>query len=145
MAPQIIVCDDEPHIIRAISLRFNRAGYNVKGATDVDSCWRMMVREDVPAFVIVDDTMATGPDGVELIRRLRADSRFVDVPVILTTEHNFDLYEYKEQLADFDLADVIEKPFSPRELLETVQRFLGEEQGTHVPMFVRNRGRVAVC
>jgi two-component system alkaline phosphatase synthesis response regulator PhoP len=120
MTPQIIVCDDEPHIIRAISLKFTRAGFDVKGATDVDSCWRMLHRNDPPALLIVDDSMSRGPGGLELVRRVRADAELADLPIVLLTAESFDLYEYKEQLADFEIAQVVTKPFSPRELLATV-------------------------
>lgn len=143
MTPQIIICDDEPHIIRAISLKFVRAGYGVKGATDVESCWRMVCREDVPTLILIDDTMEYGPDGLELVKRVRGDQRLSSVPIVLLASQAFDLYEYKEQLADFDIAQVVEKPFSPRELLATVQCLLGHNEGTHVPAFSRARGMSA--
>ena|GEM_PF-1186150 len=144
MSPQIIVCDDEPHIIRAISLKFTRADFDVHGATDVESCWRLLQRYQTPAFLIVDDSLENGPDGLELVRRVRADENLANLPIILLTAQNFDLYEYKEQLADYEIAQIITKPFSPRELLSTVSSFLEHEQETNTPTFVRTRSRVTV-
>lgn len=144
MVPQIIVCDDEPHIIRAISLKFNRSGFDVKAATDVESCWRLMHRNPVPAFLIVDDSLESGPDGLELIRRVRADANLADVPVILLTTQNFDLYEYKEQLSDYGIAQILTKPFSPRELLTTVCSFLHHNDTSKGPAFMRNRNMQSV-
>ena len=56
------------------------------------------------------------------MRRVRADANLADVPVILLTAQNFDLYEYKEQLSDYGIAQILTKPFSPRELLTTVNQ-----------------------
>ncbi len=139
MAQQIIVCDDEPHIIRAISLRFNRAGFDVKGATNVESCWRMLHRNEPPAFLIVDDFLEAGPNGLELVRRVRNDANLVDLPIIMLASQDYDLAEYKEQLSEFDIAQVVTKPFNPRELLSTVCRFLDQEYEVHAPAFVRHR------
>ena len=128
MDRQIIVCDDETHVIRAISMKFSRADFDVKGATDVESCWNLLCRSEVPSFLIVDDSPASGPDGLELVRRVRNDARLAHVPIILLTEQSFDLYEYKEQLADYEIAQIVTKPFSPRELLDTVRSFLAHEE-----------------
>ena len=141
MVQQIIVCDDEPHIIRAISLRFNRAGFDVQGTTNVECCWRLLHRNSLPSFLIVDDSLSEGPDGLELVRRVRADASLCNLPTILLTSQNFDLYEYKEQLSDYEIAQIVTKPFSPRELLSTVCGFLGQEQEIHSPEFLRNRTR----
>ena len=66
-------------------------------------------------FLIVDDTLECGPDGLDLVRRVRSDAKLVDLPIILLAAHNADLDEYKEQLSNFDLAQIVAKPFSPRE------------------------------
>ena len=60
MTQEIIVCDDEPHIVRAISLKFTRAGFDVKGTSDAESCWRLLHRHQPPALLIVDETMSSG-------------------------------------------------------------------------------------
>ena len=135
MPHQIIVCDDEPHVVRAISMKFTRAGFDVKGVTDVDSCWHLLKRSARPAFLIVDDALSGGPDGLELVRRVREDARLSSLPVILLTAQSFDLYEYKEQLSDYDIAQIVTKPFSPRELLMTVCSFLEQAQAGEFSSF----------
>jgi two-component system, OmpR family, alkaline phosphatase synthesis response regulator PhoP len=144
MDQQIIVCDDESHIVRAISLRFSRADFDVKGASDVESCWKMLHRNNPPAFLIVDDSLSQGPDGLELVRRVRADEGLANVPIILLTAQNSDLYEYKEQLADYNIAQIVPKPFSPRALLTMVSGFLGHQRTAPAPAFVGRRSLASV-
>lgn len=131
MNPQIIVCDDEQHVIRAISMKFHRADFDVHGATDVESCWRLLKRTPAPSFLIVDDFLPTGPQGLELVRRVRGSQQFKDLPIVLLASDGFDLDEYKEQLAEYELAQILTKPFSPRELLATVCRVM--DNGAHMP------------
>ena len=144
MVQQIIVCDDEPHIFRAISLKFTRAGFDVQGAADVESCWRLLNRNHPPAFLIVDDSLANGPDGLELVRRVRADANLADLPIILLTAQHLDLYEYKEQLSDYEIAQIVTKPFSPRELLATVTSFLNHDDQRHAPAFMNRRSLTSI-
>ena len=73
MALQIIVCDDEPHIVRAISLKLTRAGFDVKGVADTESCWKLLHRNACPAMLIVDNSQPASDDSLELVRRIRND------------------------------------------------------------------------
>ena len=66
MSHRIIVCDDEPHIVRAISLKFTRAGFEVYGAPDAEVGLELMHRAP-PAMLITDYTMP-GMNGAELVR-----------------------------------------------------------------------------
>ncbi len=125
MSQRIIVCDDEPHIVRAISLKFARAGFDVHGAADAESCWELM-RRHPPALLITDYTMP-GLNGAQLVRRIRADEALSDIPVIMLTARGFELAEQTGELDELNLAAMVSKPFSPRELVVKVYEILGYE------------------
>jgi two-component system alkaline phosphatase synthesis response regulator PhoP len=125
MSPRIIVCDDEPHIVRAISLKFARAGFDVQGASDAESCWELLHRH-TPALLITDYTMP-GMNGAQLVRRIRDDATLADLPVILLTARGFELAEQTGELVGLGLSAMINKPFSPRELVVKVYEILGYE------------------
>lgn len=139
MNPQIVVCDDEQHVIRAISMKLSRADLDVHGATDVETCWQLLNRIHAPSFLIVDDFLPNGPDSLELVRRVRRNDQFSDLPIVLLTSDSFDLDEYKEQLAQYDIAQIMTKPFSPRQLLATVCRLLDYQPYASQPAFVGRR------
>lgn len=125
MSQCIIVCDDEPHIVRAISLKFARAGFDVHGAADAEACWELM-RRYPPALLITDYTMP-GLNGAQLVRRIRADEAFAELPVIMLTARGFELAEETGELDGLNLSAMVSKPFSPRELVVKVYAILGYE------------------
>lgn len=125
MSPRIIVCDDEPHIVRAISLKFARAGFDVHGASDAESCWELL-RKHPPALLITDYTMP-GLNGAQLVRRIRENEALSDLPVIMLTARGFELVEQSGDLDGLALSAIVNKPFSPRELVVKVYEVLGYE------------------
>ena len=133
MPHRIIVCDDEPHIVRAISLKFTRAGFEVHGAPDAETGLELLHRAP-PAFLITDYTMP-GMNGAELVRRVRADPTLADLPVIMLTARGFDLEEDSSIEAELGLAAVVMKPFSPRELVIKVCEILGYGPAPRVSRF----------
>lgn len=125
MTLRIQVCDDEPHIVRAISLKFARAGFDVQGASDAESCWELLQRHR-PALLITDYTMP-GMNGADLVRRIRQDGVLADLPVIMLTARGFELMEQSDEVAQLNLSAMVVKPFSPRELVMKVYEILGFE------------------
>jgi DNA-binding response OmpR family regulator len=122
MTCRIHVCDDEPHIVLAVSLKFRKAGFEVSSASDGQAAWDVI--QEVRPQVVISDLQMPKMDGLDLVRRLRAESAFDNVPVILLTAKGFELDEadLREELG---IQAVICKPFSPRELLALVQSLLG--------------------
>jgi DNA-binding response OmpR family regulator len=122
MPIRVVVCDDEPHITRAISMKLAKAGFEVETAADGEAGWEAISRA-LPALVITDYQMPR-LNGLELYRRLRGTPGAENLPIILLTAKGFELAD-DDQLQDLAFAHVLVKPFSPRELLKTVQETLG--------------------
>lgn len=123
MTQRIVVCDDEPHIVRAISLKFARAGFDIHGAADAESCWELL-KKHPPALLITDYTMP-GQNGAQLVQRIRHDQALSDLPVIMLTARGFELAEQSDELEELNLSAMVTKPFSPRELVVKVYEILG--------------------
>ena len=123
MSPRIIVCDDEPHILRAVSLKFSRAGFDVQGVPDAEACWELLQKHP-PALLITDYTMP-GENGAQLVARIRAHETLADLPVILLTARGLELGEQAAELEALNLCAIVAKPFSPRELVVKVYEILG--------------------
>lgn len=130
MTPQILVCDDEPHVIRAISLKLSRADFDVKGVLDLDSCGRWLDQHSEPSLLIIDDSLS---GSAEFLTRIRRESRFADLSVIRLVSGHDESYTVP---AEFE--DLLAKPFSSHELFESVCRMLGCDTGTPVTSY---RGR----
>jgi len=121
MTQRIVVCDDEPHITRAVSMKLTRAGFDVKTAANGQAAWEI-IQEQTPSLLVTDFQMPR-MGGFELIRRLRSQPATSDMPVILLTAKGFELDE-QELKDELWISHLVMKPFSPRELLAIVQELV---------------------
>ena len=119
MSYKIVVADDESHILNVVSLKLSNAGHEVIVAHDGGEAFAAVV-EHRPAMLVTDFHMPV-MSGVELCRRLRGEAGFAGVALLLTARGN-DLSE--EELSAGRIAEVLSKPFSPRQLAEVVARHL---------------------
>jgi len=117
---RILLVEDEPAIQELIVCNLELAGHE---AVRADSAERALesVRGSLPDLVLLD-WMLPGMSGIDFARRLRAERRTRDVPIIFLTARS----EERDKLAGLDLGadDYVTKPFSPRELLARVKAVL---------------------
>ena len=121
MSTKILLCDDEPHILRAAEIKFQRAGYVVRCAFDGEEGWRL-IQEQIPDLVITDCQMPR-MSGIELAQRIHNDPATAHLPVIMLTGKGFEL-SHEELRNAFNVLEILGKPFSPRELLRRVECIL---------------------
>lgn len=122
MSLHIHCCDDEPHIVLAVSLKFTKAGFQVTSDTDGEAAWESILRD--PPQLLVTDMQMPRLDGLGLIQRMRTHPELKDIPTILLTGKGFELEE-DELRSEFGVHKVLCKPFSPRELLSVANSLLG--------------------
>jgi len=121
-----LVVDDEFHIVQVVSIKLRNNGFEVITADNGLDAWKM-VQEHKPDVVITDYQMP-GLTGIELIEKIRGDEKTAQTPVILLTARGFAIDdEQKQRLA---VTACLSKPFSPREVLQTVENVI--EQRTAV-------------
>lgn len=117
---QILVVDDEKHIVHVVSLKLKNAGYEVITAGDGEEGYEMAC-DNHPDLIITDYQMPY-MTGLEMCRELQGNDRTSKIPVLLLTARGYALED-----ADLVAANIkrsISKPFSPRELLESVKESL---------------------
>ncbi len=117
----ILVVDDEPRIIEAVSLNLELEGYNVVSATSGEEALQKLT-ELIPDLVILDVMMPV-MDGFETLQKIREVST---VPVIMLTV----MGEEDDKVRGLELGadDYMTKPFSPRELATRVKALLRRAQ-----------------
>lgn len=122
MPKRVLLAEDEPNIVELLSFLLARAGFEVASETDGRAALAAALAGQ-PAVVILD-VMLPGLDGLEVLRRLRADPRGRVLRVIMLTARG--------QRADREAAlgcgaDLfITKPFANSELVAAVRRLAGE-------------------
>jgi DNA-binding response OmpR family regulator len=122
MQKKVLLCDDEIHILRAAEIRIGAAGYDVRIAHDGQQAWEAILAD--PPDVVVTDMHMPRCDGMELTSRIRSNPELCSVPIIMLTARGFELPR-EELLNKWGVADILAKPFSPRQLLAQIDELLG--------------------
>jgi two-component system alkaline phosphatase synthesis response regulator PhoP len=121
--PRLLLCDDEVHILRAAAFKLSRAGYQVECAGDGQEAWEAIERQR-PDMLVTDCQMPR-LNGLELIERVRNEPTLKDLPIIMLTAKGLELSQC--ELAErWNVRAILGKPFSPRELLHTIENLLAD-------------------
>jgi len=120
-APNILMVDDDPHVLRSIRAALESHGYRVRAATNGPVALEACAAER-PDVVLLDLALP-GMDGVEVCRRLRNWSR---VPILVLSARVHEAQ--KVQALDAGADDYITKPFGTEELLARIRAALRRDQ-----------------
>ena len=81
----VLIVDDSPDAGRALAKLLKRFGHDAACATSGEEALRHLQTAEPLPHVVLLDVMMPGMDGVEVLRRIRDDSRTAGLPVILWT------------------------------------------------------------
>jgi CheY-like chemotaxis protein len=118
----ILVADDESHILHVVSLKLQNAGYRVLTARDGREAL-LVAQQERPDLIITDYHMPE-LSGLELCAKLKEDPATSDIPAIMLTARGYHLEPQDTQSSG--IRCMISKPFSPRQLLSTVNDIFGK-------------------
>ncbi|MHC5022362.1 MAG: response regulator [Planctomycetota bacterium] len=123
----ILIVDDERHITHVVKYKLEAAGHRVIVASNGREAFEA-ARQHVPDLVITDYQMPL-MSGVELARALRENDSTDRVPVLMVTGRGHRLPA--SELQETNIRFLMAKPFSPRELLESVDEIIrGKKAGS---------------
>lgn len=121
MGKSVLLIEDEPNIIEAISFILLRDGWEVNTHANGQTALAR-IAEKKPDVVILD-VMLPGASGYDILRGLRAEPETHDLPVLMLTARG--------QNKDRDMAEkmgasqFMTKPFSNADVLEAVRSLVG--------------------
>jgi two-component system alkaline phosphatase synthesis response regulator PhoP len=118
--PRVLVVDDEEDLLELVRYNLTKEGYLVECVASGELALKAARRQ--PPDLIVLDLMLPAVDGLEVCRRLKAEGRTRDVPIVMLTAKS----EESDMVAGLDRGadDYITKPFSPRVLSARVKALL---------------------
>ena len=116
-APRILVCDDEPQIVRALRVILRDAGFEAVPAGSGEEALDLVAVRPPQAAIL--DLMLPDLDGVEVTRRLREWSQ---LPILVLSAVGEEDRKVEALAAGAD--DYVTKPFGPRELIARLQAVL---------------------
>jgi DNA-binding response OmpR family regulator len=119
----IVVVEDDPNIADLVEMYLRREGFRVIQAVDGEAGLAAIYREK-PRMAILDIGLPGKIDGLEVCRRVRAES---GTPVLMLTARDGEI----DRVLGLELGadDYVTKPFSPRELVARVRAILRRVDG----------------
>lgn len=124
MTTSILIVEDDAAIRDMISFSLKQAGFVCETAVDGETGLKMLNQQQ--ADMILLDWMLPGIDGIEFIRRLRANEFLASIPVIMLTAKG----ESEDMVKGLSVGadDYVNKPFSPPELIARIKAVLRRTQ-----------------
>lgn len=84
-AKRVLIVDDEPINLEALTEILQDEGYETRGAENGTDAWRLLSEDSGDFDVVVLDRMMPDMDGIEVLRRIKAQADMVHMPVIMQT------------------------------------------------------------
>jgi DNA-binding response OmpR family regulator len=117
---KIVMIEDEPDITGLVTHYLEKEGYRVTAVRDGAKGLHQIKTE--PPDLLILDIMLPEMDGLEICRRVRADSKTAALPIIMLTAKG----EETDRVVGLEVGadDYLTKPFSPKELVARVKALL---------------------
>ncbi|WEN42149.1 Transcriptional regulatory protein SrrA [Thauera sp. GDN1] len=118
----ILVVEDQPEIRQLICMTMDYDGFEVHEADNGETGLKM-VNALRPSVILLDVMMPGQLDGLQVCERVRADPELAHTPIVMLTARG--------QRSDIEAGQragctsYLTKPFSPLQLIETVERLTG--------------------
>ena len=118
---KIAIIDDDPDILDVSNIVLTSKGYEVVTALNPDDGYKL-IKDQKPDLIILDVMMNEPDDGFFLAQKLRREK--IDTPIIMYTSVSkaLGINFGKSDMVPVD--EYVEKPISPDELIEKVQKLL---------------------
>jgi two-component system, OmpR family, KDP operon response regulator KdpE len=114
---RVLVCDDEPQILRALRIVLRDAGFEALPAATAQEALDLAALHPIDAAIV--DLVLPDGDGIEVTRTLR---EWTKVPIIVLSAVGEE--EEKVRALEAGADDYVTKPFGPRELVARLQAAL---------------------
>jgi len=117
---RVLIADDEIHIIHVVAIKLRNNGYEVISAENGAQAFELACKEK-PDIIVTDFQMPV-MTGMEFVKKLRECEQTKDIPVIMLTARSFAVED--EQKRQLRISECLSKPFSPKELLRSIEDIL---------------------
>ncbi|MBN2457026.1 MAG: response regulator [Sedimentisphaerales bacterium] len=117
---KVLVVDDEIHIVHVVAVKLRNNDYEVISAENGLVAYELACQQK-PDIIVTDYQMPV-MTGLELVEKLRQNEPTKYIPVIMLTARGFAVEE--EQRKQLGISELLSKPFSPKELLRSIEDVL---------------------
>lgn len=122
----VLIVDDEPHVIRILRLTLEREGYRVQSANDGAEALQKLTGERPD--VMISDIQMDGMDGRDLCRAARA--RYPQQPFLILVMTSMTALEERDWVNQLPVTEFLEKPVSARQLVKRLADYFAAQPPT---------------
>jgi two-component system phosphate regulon response regulator PhoB len=123
----VLIIEDDPEIQEMLALAFSGEGWKLHQAGTGEEGIALLEKHSADCVIL--DIMLPGMDGLRTLKKIKAESKWKNIPVILATAKG----EEPDIVSGLELGadDYVVKPYSPRVLIARIRAALrrGEEAG----------------
>ena len=126
VAQRILIVDDDPDIVDAVTLVLESKGYEVLRAFEGEEGLRL-AKQEHPDLILLDIMMVTPDQGFHVAYALKADPDLARIPVVIVTsvgQKTKFRFDKEKDGAFIPVEEYLEKPIKPAVLIATVERHL---------------------
>jgi DNA-binding response OmpR family regulator len=127
MAQKILIVDDDPDLVEAVSIILESKGYAVVAAYGgVEGLEK--ARTEKPDLIVLD-VMMPDKDGYEVCKELKADAKCSSIPILLLTAvvSKIPSTKYTQQMGmQTEADDYVDKPVEPDELVRRIEALIAK-------------------
>lgn len=117
---RIVIAEDAPHMMRLLEMTLRKAGHTWTACTNGDAALAAVQTEKPDAAIL--DIIMPGMDGLAVLSALKRAPETAGIPVIMLTARGQTLT--RQQAEESGAAAFLTKPFSPTELLATIEKLI---------------------
>jgi len=127
MAKKILIVDDDPDLVEAVSTILESKGYAVAAAYGgVEGVAK--AKSESPDLIVLD-VMMPDKDGYEVCKELKADEQYRSIPILLLTAvvSKISTTKYTQQMGiETEADDYVDKPVEPDELVRRIEALMAK-------------------
>jgi len=127
---KILIIDDDPDIVETLKVVLEKNGHSVDSAANSEEGFEQ-IKKSPPQLLILDVMMNGMQDGFDLARKIKKDSRYKQIPILmLTAIMEKTGFDFKPAVGDEEwlpVEDFLDKPVKPEVLLSKVEKLLSKK------------------
>jgi len=123
MPGKVLIVDDDPEIVEAMTNLLDAKGYSVVSATNGKEGLEAAKKEK-PGIILLDVMMTTKSEGFDVARGLNKDESLRNIPVVIVTGVRREMnlpFGFEPDPDWLPVKAVLEKPVKPDQLLKVVE------------------------
>jgi putative two-component system response regulator len=121
---RILIVEDDPDLVALVKRWLERDGHLVEHAVDGAAALNVLRWDPLPHLVLLD-VMLPKMDGFEVLRRLRAEPRTKDLPVVMVTSFTRDVDAARGR--ELGANDYVVKPLMEGDFLKRIQHLIQDQ------------------